>query len=265
MRWELVRQEVFKLASQRFVYGLIAIVAILEIIMAVVTARAPAESSLDVINASGVFATGAEAGLRGAIYVLLVIGAMSLSREFSLGTAKTFLVLPVRRIDWLVAKLIALTLLGVGLVALVFALGAVVAAIDPGWGAIQQDGIVMVSGHLQLRRIAVAAAFTGLLMLPVSAFAFTLGLHFTSSGAAVGVAVLLGLILDAAGNLSDTAGRYDFLAWVGRPLGQIERMSKGLPCSWGTIGTWGLGLAAVSSAVLVAWTLWRFERMDIPG
>lgn len=262
---ELVRQEAVKLSTQRFPWVLLALVAILESVATIMAARTPAESTLDLVNAPQAFAEGAQAGLRGAVLVLLVIGAMTLSREFSLGTAKTFLVLPVARRTWIAAKLISLVLLGTVLVLVVAGLGAALAAIDPGWATVRHDGVVLATGAELAREIAIATGLTLVLMAPVCAFALVVGLHFTSSGAAVGVAVLGGILLDAAANLVDPVGRYVFLAYVPKPFAQIGRMAKGLPHSWDDLTAWGLGVAIVTFLALAGWALWRIERMDIGG
>lgn len=265
MLGELIRQEAIKLGTQRFPWLLGLLVAALQGVTTLAAARAPVETSLDVVNAPQVFAEGAQAGLRGVVYLLLVIGAMSLSREFSLGTAKTFLVLPVTRRAWLAAKLIALLLLAAALVLAVAALGIGLAALQPGWGAVRQEGLTLVSGTALAGELATATGLTVLLIAPVCAFALLIGLHFNSSGAAVGVAVLLGAMLDAAANLIDPLSRYVFLAYVPRPFAQIGRLAKGLPYGWSDLTGWGLAVAAVSFVALAGWSLWRFERMDIGG
>lgn len=265
MLGELIRQEAVKLGTQRFPFVLVAAVVALEVGAALVTAYTPAETSLDVVNGAGVFAAGAQAGLRGIIYVLLVVGAMSLAREFSLGTAKTFLVLPVSRRAWIAAKLIALALLALALVLAVAGLAAALAAVQPGWGPVRQEGLVLTSGAQVAQAVVLATGLTALLMLPVCAFGLLIGLHFTSSGAAVGVAILLGVLLDAAANLLEGPGRFVFLVWIPRPFAQVERLAKGLPADWSASATWGLAVAAVSFAALAGWVFWRFERMDIEG
>jgi ABC-type transport system involved in multi-copper enzyme maturation permease subunit len=265
MLGELIRQEAVKLGTQRFPYVLVAAVLLLETAAALVTAHTPAETSLDVVHGALVFAVGAQAGLRGAIYLLLVVGAMSLAREFSLGTAKTFLVLPVSRRAWIAAKLIALALLALALVLAIAVLAALLAAIHPGWGAVRQEGLVLSSGAQVAQAAAAATGLTALLILPVCAFALLIGLHFTSSGAAVGVAILLGALLDAAANLVDGFGRYVFLAWIPKPFAQVERLAKGLSTGWSASAGWGVGVAAVSFGLLAGWAYLRFERMDIEG
>lgn len=260
---ELIRQEAVKLASQRFPYLLAAAVVALQAVATLAAVRTPPETTLDVVNAPQVFAEGAQAGLRGAVYLLLVLGAMSLSREFSLGTAKTFLVLPLTRRSWLLAKLASLVLLAAALVLLVSGIGIGLAALTPGWSALRQEGLVLAGGALLARELATATGLTILLLAPVCAFGLLIGLHFTSSGAAVGVAVLLGAMLEAAANLVDPVGRYVFLAYVPKPFAQIGRLGRGLPYEWSGLTGWSLGVAAASFVLLAGWSLWRFERMDV--
>jgi len=265
MMGELIRQEAVKLASQRFPYVLGALVVLLQAVTSLTAARTPPETTLDVVNAPQVFAAGAEAGLRGAVYLLLVLGAMSLSREFSLGTAKTFLVLPVTRRSWLMAKLASLLLLAAALALLVSGMGIALAALAPGWSALRQEGLVLAGGAELARQLAAATGLTILLLAPVCAFGLLIGLHFASSGAAVGVAILLGVILETAANLVDPVGRFVFLAYVPKPFSLIGRLGRGLPYDWSGLTGWGLGVAAASFLLLAGWSLWRFERMDLGG
>ena len=265
MPGELLRQELLKLATQRFVHVLLGVVAALETVTGIVSATSRPETSLDVANAAWVFATSAQAGVRGLLYVVMVISAMSVSREFSLGTAKTFLALPIKRRAWIGAKLLALAVLALAMILAIFALAAFIASIHPGWGAIRQEGVVLATPDIVLQSVLIAFGYTALLILPVCAFGLLVGLFFTSSGAAVGTAVLLGLALDAAAGLIDPLSRYVFLAWVPRPLAQVERLAKGMPQDWGDIARWGLTVGALSLIAMAAATLYRFERMDIPS
>ncbi len=262
---ELIRQEIVKLCSQRFPYVLVALVVLLQAVTTIAAARTAPETTLDVVNAPLVFSEGAQAGLRGTVYLLLMLGAMSLSREFSLGTAKTFLVLPVTRRAWLLAKLAGLLLLAAALVLLVSGVGIALAALAPGWSDLRQEGLMLAGGAVLARELATATGLTILLLAPVCAFGLLIGLHFASSGAAVGVAVLLGVILEAAANLVDPLGRYVFLAYVPKPFGQVGRLARGLPYEWSGLAGWGLGIAAASFVLLAGWSLWRFERMDLGG
>jgi hypothetical protein len=151
----------------------------------------------------------------------------------------------------------------VALVLLQCGAGIGLAALDPGWAAVRQEGLILADGAAMAGELARAAGLTLLLLAPVCAFALLIGLHVASSGAAVGVAVLLGTMLDAAANLVEPFGRYVFLAYVPRPYAQVGRLARGLPRDWGALTSWGLGVAACSFVLMVGWSLWRIERMDI--
>ena len=262
---ELTRQEGVKLFTQRFPYFLIAIVLALEAASMLIAALRPPASSLDVVTGAQLWADGAGVGLRLTTFVVLIIGAMSFSRELSLGTAKTMLVLPVTRTQWALGKLLALLLLAAALVVLVALLGFVITVATTGWGAVVREGVMLYSGAEVTRHAAAAIGITVLLMLPLCTVSLLIGLHFSSSGAAVGVAVILGVVLEAVVNLMDSAARYIFYFHLPRPFALVSRLGRGMPFQWEPILTWGLGVALASFLVFGAWLLLKLERMDIRG
>ncbi len=262
---ELTRQEGVKLFTQRFPYFLLALVLGLEAASMLVSALRAPESSLDVLTGPQLWADGAGLGLRLATYVVLILGAMSFSREFSLGTAKTVLVLPVTRRQWALGKLLAMLALAGGLVLILAGLAAGIVALTVGWGDVVREGVRVYLASQVLGQVLLAVGLTLALMAPLCAFSLLIGLYFSSSGAAVGVAVILGVILEAAVNLVDSAARYVFFYHLARPIGVVGRLGRGMPYQWEPVLTWGLGVAAVSFAVFVGWVVLRLERMDIGG
>src|SRR5689334_22169981 len=140
---ELTRQELVKLLTQRFPYFLVAVVLLLQLASMLVAALSPPASSLDVVTGVQLWADGALIGLRLTSFVVLILGAMSFSQELALGTAKTLLVLPITRRQWVIGKLLALTLVGSTLVLLVALIGAVVTAFTAGWGTVVRDGVTL--------------------------------------------------------------------------------------------------------------------------
>jgi ABC-type transport system involved in multi-copper enzyme maturation permease subunit len=260
---ELARQEAIKLFSQRFAWALPVLVLALQAASMIVTALRPPETSLDALSGPQLWADGVGLGLRMSVFLLLVVGAMSFSREFSLGTAKTMLVLPIPRRHWLAGKLVALLALAAALLLAVALLAAVIVAATVGWGPVAREGVVLYTTGQALAHAAAAVAVTLPLLAPLCACALLVGLHFSSSGAAVGVAVLLGLVLETAVNLLDSGARFVFFQHLPRAILLVGRLGRGLAFQWEPILTWGLGVAAVSFAVFVAWLAWRLERMDI--
>lgn len=259
---ELTRQEALKLFSQRYPWVLIVLVLAVQAVYTLVTATRPARTSLEVLTAPQLWAQGATWGLRFAVYVVLVFGAMALSREFSLGTVKTVLVLPVRRYQWLAAKLLGLVLLSWALLLAIVVLGVVLVAVQPGWGDVVRSDVTLYTLGEVWGHMALATGLTAVALLPVCAFALLVSAHFTSSGAAVGVALLLGIVLETATEMVDV-GRWVFLHHLHRPFAQMVKLGKGLPFQWEAAWAWGLPVSLVSFAVLSGWLLWRIERRDI--
>lgn len=259
---ELTRQEIIKVFAQRYIYVLVLVVLGVEAARMLGSALTPPETTLDVVTAPQVWAEGVGMGLRFGVYLLLVVGGMSIAQEFSLGTVKTFLVLPLQRWEWVGAKLLFLALFALALLAIVAALGWALVAVTLGWGEVTREGVVLHGAGAVWRNMLIATGLTGLFLLPVCAFALLVGTFFRSSGPAVGTALLLGIVLEVAVGLVDF-GKYVFLFHLHRPVGIIEKMGKGLPFQWESILTWGVGTSLVTVAVFGFLVVWRLERMDI--
>lgn len=259
---ELVRQEALKLAAQRHPYLLGAAVLGLLLLRMLTVALTPPQTTLDTVSAPQLWADGMGWSLRLLGFLVLVVGAMAFSREFSLGTAKTVLVLPLRRRDWYLAKLAALVLLAWALLAVAAAVGAVVVSVTTGWGDVVREGIVLRSTGEYLRAMALGWALTAVQLLPVCAFALLVGLFFNNSGAAVGVSVLLGTLLESAGGLL-AAGRFLFSHHLGAPLASVERLGRGLPAGWDDATTLGVAVSLGWFVALAAAGALRLARMDV--
>ncbi|HKI99505.1 MAG TPA: ABC transporter permease [bacterium] len=261
---ELMRQEGLKLVTQRYPYLLLVALLGLQMARMLALALTPPQTVLDVVSAPQLWADGMAWALRLLVFIVLVQGAMAFAQEFALGTAKTVLVLPVRRRDWCLAKLAALVLLAWGLLAVAALLGAGIVALTLGWGDVVREGLVLRSRAEYAPALLLGLALTALQLLPLCAFALLVGLFFTNSGAAVGVAVLLGVLLESAAGLFGS-GRYVFLYHLHRPLALLEQLGKGLPFSWHDALTQGLAVALAWFVVLGAAAWLHLERMDIPG
>ena len=259
---ELIRQEVIKLFTRRYVYLLLALPPVLLAARLLAMHLSPPETTMDVPTSLQFWAEAMMWGLRLSGYVLLVLGAMSFSQEFSLGTVKAVLTLPVSRSGWYAAK--GATLLGVAW--LLLAVNALLAWgltwLLVGWQGVTREGLVLLSGGQAFAQAALALGLTALLLAPLCAFALWLGLYFSSSGAAVGVAVLAGTVGELAAGLFG-AGRYLFLSQLYRPLEVVERMGRGLSGRWEQVWLWGLAVGVVSLLVFGLWGWRRFERLDI--
>jgi ABC-type transport system involved in multi-copper enzyme maturation permease subunit len=261
---ELTRQEFVKLFSQKYPYLLLTLVLAAQVVRMLVTALTPPETTLEIVTGPQLWAQGVGIGLRFGVYVLLVIGAMGFSQEFALGTVKTVLVLPVQRWEWVTAKLLFLVLLAVGFLAAIVLVGLVIVALSVGWGDVVREEVVLYPERVVWGQLFAATGLTAVFLLPVCAFGQLIGSYFSSSGAAVGSALLLGIVVEAAVGLGGF-GRYVFLYHLHRPIGIVEKLGKGLPFRWEPLLTWGLGACLVTFAVFTAWQVIRMGRLDVSG
>jgi hypothetical protein len=143
--------------------------------------------------------------------------------------------------------------------------GAIVTGLTAGWGAVVREGVTLYTGAQVAQHVLFAVGLTVVLLIPLCVASLLIGLHFSSSGSAVGVAVILGVILEAAVNLVDAASRYVFFYHLSRPFALVSRLGRGMPFQWEPVLTWGLGVALVSFFVFAGWLLVHLERMDIRG
>lgn len=258
----LCKNEFTKLFSQRYPFLLFGAVLLLQAVRMLSAALTPPETTLEILSAPQLWADGVSMGLRFGTYLLLVIGAMSFSQEFGLGTAKTVLVLPLQRWHWAVAKLGFLVVVALAMLAAIVLMAIVIVAVTLGWGAVVREEVEMYSHVVVWIEVARAVGLTALFLLPVCTFALLIGVYFSSSGAAVGTALLLGIGLEAAVGLSG-AGKYLFLYHLHRPVAMLEKLGKGLPFQWDDLLTWGVGTTIVSFLVLGGWLITRLEKMDV--
>ncbi len=261
---ELTRQEFTKVFSHKYPYLLVALVLAVQVVRMLATALTPPETTLDIVTGPQLWAQGVGMGLRFGVYLLLVIGAMAFSQEFSQGTVKTVLVLPVQRWQWCSAKLLFLVLVAMALLASIVGLAVLIVAFTLGWGDVIREEVVLYTSGEVWRHILLAVGLTAVFLLPVCAFGQLIGIYFSSSGAAVGTALLVGIILEAAAGLGGF-GRYVFLYHLHRPVAVVEKLGKGLPFKWDGVAGWGLAACLITFLVLSIWQVWRLERMDIAG
>ena len=260
---ELCRQEGIKLFSNRYPYLLLGIVLLGEGVYTAVKALKTPETTLDVLTAPQLWADGMGVAMRLGLFVILVLGAMGFSQEFAQGTVKTVLILPIRRWEWVTAKLVSLILLAWALLAACALLGVLIVALTLGWGDVTRSGVLLYTAGQVWGQLLAALGITALLLLPLCAFALLVSVFFSSSGAAVGVALVLAIVLEFGVGLLDQSARFVFLHHLAAPFALVAKMGKGLPFQWEEVLVWGLPVAGVTFALFAALLVARMERMDI--
>ena len=260
---ELCRQEAIKLFSNRYPYLLLGIVLLVQAVYTIAKALKPPETTLDVVTAPQLWADGLGVAMRLGLFVILVLGAMGFSQEFAQGTVKTVLILPIRRYEWVAAKLLSLTALAWALLFTCALLGIAIVALALGWGDVQRSGVTLYTAGQVWGQVLAATGLTALLLLPVCAFALLVSVFFGSSGAAVGVALVLAIVLEFGVGLLENSARLIFLHHLSVPIALIAKMGKGLPFEWEETLVWGLPVAAVTCALCAGTLVARLERMDI--
>jgi ABC-type transport system involved in multi-copper enzyme maturation permease subunit len=263
MIFELCRQEAIKLFSNRYPYLLLGIVFAVQAAYMIAHAATPPETTLDELTAPQLWADGAGVALRLELFIVLVLGAMGFSQEFAQGTVKTVLTLPIRRVEWVAAKFLSLTLLSWGLLLGFSLLGTVIVAFTVGWGDVVRGGVLLYTESQVWWSLATAVALTAVYLLPACAFALLISAFFNSSGAAVGVALVLAIVLEFGLGLLDQSAKFVFLQHLQVPVGYMGKMGKGLPYEWSDTLRWGLPVTLATTALLTGWLAARMERMDI--
>lgn len=259
---ELFRQEWLKLFSRPLWYGLLAIAPAVQVLRMLAMHFSAPETTLDVVSAPTLWAEGMAWGLRLVAYLVLVLGALGFSEEFTQGTVKTMLTLPLTRRMWFAGKLVTQIVLAAAMVLLCALVGLLLTLAMAGWPDVVREGLLIVSAGEAFAQMLGAVGLTMLLSLPLCAFALWVGLHVTSSGVAVAVAILAATILELATGLFGM-GRYLFLAHFHAPVAIVSRLGQGFPVRWEPVFTWGLGVGLLTFVVFAGWGVWRLERMDI--
>ncbi|MDH4225903.1 MAG: ABC transporter permease [Deltaproteobacteria bacterium] len=260
---ELFRQEALKLLTQRYPYVLLGLVLVLETTYILHTASTPPETTLDRVSPVQLWAQGVELGLRFGVYVLLVVGSMAISREFSLGTIKTFLVLPVSRRMWVGAKLAGIISLGLLITLIITGLGLALVAAFSGWGPVVLEGIIKYPQEEVWQAVALATGLTVVFLLPVCALALVVGSYFHSSGAAVGVTLLLWIVLETLSGMLGSGAKWLFPHYLYEPMNQISKMGKAMVFQWDDVAGPGLVVSGASFLVLAGILIARLDKMDI--
>lgn len=223
--WRLVRFEWQKLLARRFaLIGLLAVVAIAFLspyagkvvsdAQSLSEGRGP-RSDADAFDANGwvSLATGMKWGLQIATYLVLLFAASSIAEESQLGTLKTILTRPVKRVELLFAKWLALCGYAAALLVLAALAAGVVGEMRFGFGNVVDpmypDLVKTFRGDMVLFFVrALVLSLPGLFAL------VSLGLLFSCAidhpGYAVGTAISSYVVLDVVASLSSRAARVLF-------------------------------------------------------
>jgi len=170
-------------------------------------------------------AGGLQFGLRIATFVLLVLAGSALGEEAQQGTLKTLLLRPVRRVEVLLAKKVALSLFALLLLAVMaVAAGAVAARYE--------FGSLVLAGGKDAATLAVYVAASFALTVPGLLAVVGLGLLFSSAidhpGQGTGSAIGAYIGLAALAELSKKSGPWLFTRYVGLHFSELHDMGTGV-------------------------------------
>lgn len=223
-------------------------------------------------------AKGSSVGFQVSAVLLLILGALALSREATEGTLRVLLIRPVRRSEVLLAK--GLALAGYGIFLVLFCGGLSVAASwlfleEPSWDLSTEVGGV--KQVWQGREGPVLSAYflrtLGVSCLPVLVAGF-LGLFISvwvdNAGVAVGSAILIGLPCALLGQVVGLVVKHDWHEWIptrylGYTVGILEALAVGradIPQGWGDLGM-SLLVPTCYLLILFAASFLVFRHKDI--
>jgi ABC-type Na+ efflux pump permease subunit len=232
----LVRAELLKLAEHPFFVASLVIVALGTAAGALFLGETPS-TAWRAPHAIAIFAAGAKVGLKLAMFVVTIFGAMLFAGEFDRGTIKILLTRPITRTDLFLAKCSVAFILAVLLAALVlttsFAVGCARGELGPVWDDSSYNSNTSYERLMEHTRKAVsmsvaavvAAAFFGVLVSNCS----------TASGFAVAVALTLFLVTDEVllrAFREDEMRRYFFSVYPGYALDVLRDFARGSSTKW---------------------------------
>ncbi len=196
--FRMMRAELRKLRAQRFtLVGLvISMLAALAaaLIYATIADKSGPDSSAPPPNFFAAFSWGLWMGSFFASFILVTIGASSLSSEFSEGTARLVMIRPVHRSELVLGKTLALLVVGLVFVVALVAVSAIAARIKCGWGPVLDPdyglkGVVTFGTDVMVRDTlkAFVMALPAMCVLPL--VGMCIGSFIDHPGFAVGAAV----------------------------------------------------------------------------
>lgn len=280
--WLLYRIELSKLLARRLpLLALLAVVAL--------TLLAPALGRVASTAASLVQQGGAGGGeswengwtvLAGAVQtarpllvlVLLVLAGSSVSEEVSLGTLKSILARPVRRVELLLAKLLATWSFGLAVLLVVVLFAALGGELSPHMGlydvADPNFPARVKFTHGQMASYLWLSVFlTALPLLSLTALGLLASVWFDHPGYATGLAIMGLFLLSALGGLGG-GGDWLFVTYLSWPFetfrdlahqisGAQTKLARRLPLALLVPPLWTLGLFGLAAVSL--------QRRDVTG
>ncbi len=233
----LTAAEFLKLFAQPFLY--IALLVLLFLILgaeyATPIVRAQKETAWRPFNAVQLFAYGFRMGLMIATYVLLIFSSMMFAGEFDRGTIKNLLTRPITRLEFFIAKCVAVCGLGLLLFGFIFFVSAANAllcgTVGPVWDESQyiiQRSTQEIVGHawkaVGMCFVAfLAAGFLGILVSNLT----------EASGYAVAIGLVLYLVADlGTGMMLETTKQSLFIYYPTYAVEKLMQFGEGTTTKW---------------------------------
>lgn len=233
----LTAAEFIKLFAQPFVYLAVTALVFSSILAEVLQPifQGQRETLWRSFNSVQLFAYGFRLGLKLATYVLLIISSMMFAGEFDRGTIKNLLTRPLTRLEFFIAKCVAVTGLAVMLFGLVFLASAAWALGRGDLGPVWDDSAYFIqrsAGEI-LGHAAKAVAMSFLSFLAAG----FLGILVSNLTEASGYAVAIGLVVFLGGDLVtgmllDRAKQRVFLYYAPYALEKLAQFAEGTTTRW---------------------------------
>ena len=205
------------------------------------------------------------------VLVVLVLAGSSVAEETTLGTLKSVLVRPVRRVELLLAKLLAVWSFGAALLLLALAVGALAGELTLGlYDVVDPLFPTRVKyTHGEMAVYLYSCVFLTLLpLLALTALGLLASVSFEHAGHATGVAIASLFFFSALGGLSDNASDFVFtsyLAWPFEVFNDIANQLSGTTTKFERRVPYALVTPLVWTGLLFGLTAWSLQRRDVTG
>lgn len=206
------------------------------------------------------------------VLVVLVLAASAVSEEAAQGTLKALFVRPVRRLEVLAAKALAIWGFGVLLLVGVVLVGALGGELSQGLYDVVDPVYVERTKHTfgsMLRWVALATLATVPPLLAVTSLGLLVSCLLDHPGHATGAAIVSLFALSAAAGLSDDAQRLLFVTHAARPFEVVNDVANQFS---GVAGDLSLAKIAASALVSLGWSAallaaagLLLQRRDVAG
>jgi ABC-2 type transport system permease protein len=222
-----------KLFARRFTWLSLALVFVAAVIAPATaqileTAERSTRQGIGEVGAQSGWAAlagGLQYGMRAATFVLLILAGSAIGEEAQQGTLKTLLLRPVRRVELLLAKKLALSLFAT-LLLVVAGAAALLATARYEFGSLEQAG----GKNAETLKLYTELAF--LLALPSLMAIVSFGLLFSCAidhpGQGTGVAIGVYLALTTTAELFGRFGKWTFSQYVGLHFEKLRDMGGGV-------------------------------------